>query len=240
MYFGTYHPTLSPKLQNSLLRTYNLAVEAIEDSFSLRNYGDVHGKLYKPDSLQMANFDFSGLATYTIDGGRTSGEFLLDLMSGRGYKDVDQNTRGDALGDIATVSIVRFRTVVKDPLDLVFLFWSITSGIIVGAGMIPLAVVSSLLMDIVITIFVNKKSRQNPYMLVVNCENSDIEDSVMKLIESNTGAAKVKVKIVSKTGMELTVEVLLKDGYSKFINDIINISGGTNAVMVSYNGQYMD
>jgi hypothetical protein len=106
--------------------------------------------------------------------------------------------------------------------------------------MIPLAVVSSLLMDIVITIFVNKKSRQNPYMLVVNCENSDIEDSVMKLIESNTGAAKVKVKIVSKTGMELTVEVLLKDGYSKFINDIINISGGTNAVMVSYNGQYMD
>ena len=162
-------------------------------------------------------------------------------MSGRGYKDVDQNTRGDALGDIATVSIVRFRTVVKDPLDLVFLFWSITSGIIVGAGMIPLAVVSSLFNGhCYYYICKQKKSRQNPYMLVVNCENSDIEDSVMKLIESNTGAAKVKVKIVSKTGMELTVEVLLKDGYSKFINDIINISGGTNAVMVSYNGQYMD
>ncbi|TYQ18402.1 UNVERIFIED_CONTAM: hypothetical protein Cloal_0834 [Acetivibrio alkalicellulosi] len=145
-----------------------------------------------------------------------------------------------SLGMVGALSIVRFRTVVKDPLDLVFLFWAITSGIVVGAGMIPLAVVTSLLLGIVIIIFVNKKSRQNPYMLVVNCENSDIEDSVMNLIESYTGAAKIKGKTVSKVGMELTVEVLLKDGYSKFVNDLINISGVTNAVMVSYNGQYMD
>ncbi|MHB8063853.1 MAG: DUF4956 domain-containing protein [Ruminiclostridium sp.] len=144
-----------------------------------------------------------------------------------------------SLGMLGTLSIVRFRTAVKDPFDIVFLFWAITAGIIVGAGMIPLAVVTSLLMGIVITVFVNKKSRSTPYIIVVNCENSDVEDAVMGVIEAESAKSLVKGKSVSKTGMELTVEVQLKDGYSKFVNDIINIDGVSNAVMVSYNGEYM-
>lgn len=144
-----------------------------------------------------------------------------------------------SLGMVGALSIVRFRTAVKDPLDIVFLFWSITAGIIVGAGMIPLAVVTSLLMGIVMTVFVNKKSRKTPYILVINCENSDVEDDVMKIIDEKTGKSLIKGKTVSKDGMELTVEVLLKDGYSKFVNEIINIKGVVNAVMVSYNGEYM-
>ena len=144
-----------------------------------------------------------------------------------------------SLGMVGALSIVRFRTAVKDPLDIVFLFWSITAGIIVGAGIIPLAVVTSLLMGIVMTVFVNKKSRKIPYILVINCENSDVEDDVMNIIEEKTGKSLVKGKTVSKDGMELTVEVLLKDGYSKFVNEIISIKGVLNAVMVSYNGEYM-
>lgn len=144
-----------------------------------------------------------------------------------------------SLGMVGALSIVRFRTAVKDPLDIVFLFWSITAGIIVGAGIIPLAVVTSLLMGIVMTVFVNKKSRKIPYILVINCENSDVEDDVMNIIEEKTGKSLVKGKTVSKDGMELTVEVLLKDGYSKFVNEIISIKGVVNAVMVSYNGEYM-
>ncbi len=144
-----------------------------------------------------------------------------------------------SLGMLGTLSIVRFRTALKDPFDIVFLFWAITSGIIVGAGMIPLAVVTSLLMGIVMTVFVNRKSRTTPYIIVINCENSDIEDGVMELIESKSAKSTIKGKTVSKTGMELTVEVQLKDGYSKFVNDIIEIEGVINAVMVSYNGEYM-
>ena len=144
-----------------------------------------------------------------------------------------------SLGMVGALSIVRFRTAVKDPLDIVFLFWSITAGIIVGAGMIPLAVVTSLLTGTVMVLFVNRKSRRTPYIIVINCVNSDVEDSVMDIIESKTGKAIIKGKTVSKSGMELTVEVQLKDGYSKFLNDIINIEGVENAVMVSYNGQYM-
>ncbi|AEY65241.1 DUF4956 domain-containing protein [Clostridium sp. BNL1100] len=144
-----------------------------------------------------------------------------------------------SLGMLGTLSIVRFRTALKDPFDIVFLFWAITSGIVVGAGMIPLAVVTSLLMGIVMTVFVNRKSRTTPYIIVVNCENSDVEDGVMNLIETKSAKSTVKGKTVSKTGMELTVEVQLKDGYSKFVNDIIDIEGVVNAVMVSYNGEYM-
>lgn len=144
-----------------------------------------------------------------------------------------------SLGMVGALSIVRFRTAVKDPLDIVFLFWSITSGIIVGAGMIPLATVTSLLTGTVLVLFVNKKSRRTPYILVINCQNSDLEDAVMEIIESKTEKSIIKGKTVSKTGMELTVEIQLKDGHSKFINEIINIEGVENAVMVSYNGQYM-
>ncbi len=144
-----------------------------------------------------------------------------------------------SLGMLGTLSIVRFRTALKDPFDIVFLFWAITSGIIVGAGMIPLAVVTSLLMGIVMTVFVNRKSRTTPYIIVINCENSDIEDGIIDLIESKSAKSTIKGKTVSKTGMELTVEVQLKDGYSKFVNDIIEIEGVVNAVMVSYNGEYM-
>lgn len=144
-----------------------------------------------------------------------------------------------SLGMLGTLSIVRFRTALKDPFDIVFLFWAITSGIIVGAGMIPLAVVTSLLMGIVMTVFVNRKSRTTPYIIVINCENSDVEDGVIDLIELKSAKSTIKGKTVSKTGMELTVEVQLKDGYSKFVNDIIEIEGVVNAVMVSYNGEYM-
>ncbi len=144
-----------------------------------------------------------------------------------------------SLGMLGTLSIVRFRTALKDPFDIVFLFWAITSGIIVGAGMIPLAVVTSLLMGIVMTVFVNRKSRTTPYIIVINCENSDVEDGVIDLIKSKSAKSTIKGKTVSKTGMELTVEVQLKDGYSKFVNDIIEIEGVVNAVMVSYNGEYM-
>jgi hypothetical protein len=144
-----------------------------------------------------------------------------------------------SLGMLGTLSIVRFRTALKDPFDIVFLFWAITSGIIVGAGMIPLAVVTSLLMGTVMTVFVNKKSRSTPYIIVVHCGSSEIEDDVLNIIETKAAKSAVKGKTISKSGMELTIEVQLKDGYSKFVNDIIDIEGVDDAVMVSYNGEYM-
>ncbi|MBQ4050150.1 MAG: DUF4956 domain-containing protein, partial [Oscillospiraceae bacterium] len=71
-----------------------------------------------------------------------------------------------SLGMVGALSIVRFRTAIKEPLDIAFLFWSIGAGIILAAGMIPLAVISSVVIGIILLLFVNKKSHTHPYMVV--------------------------------------------------------------------------
>ena len=78
-----------------------------------------------------------------------------------------------SLGMVGALSIVRFRTAIKEPLDIAFLFWSIAAGIVLAAGMIPLAVFGSILIGIILLVFVNKKEKTNPYILVVSCRDSD-------------------------------------------------------------------
>ena len=74
-----------------------------------------------------------------------------------------------SLGMVGALSIVRFRTAIKEPLDIAFLFWSIAVGIVLAAGMIPLAVIGSVIIGVILLIFVNRKSHCNPYIIVVQC-----------------------------------------------------------------------
>ena len=143
-----------------------------------------------------------------------------------------------SLGMVGALSIVRFRTVVKEPLDLVYLFWSITTGIIVGAGLIPLAIIGSVVIGLILFIFINRKTTDTPYVLVLNCKNEETEAESMKMIEGNTKKMQVKSKNVSKEEMELTIEVRLKDSSTRFLNELLEIDGVFNAVLVSYNGDY--
>ncbi|WP_313582169.1 DUF4956 domain-containing protein [Lacrimispora sp.] len=143
-----------------------------------------------------------------------------------------------SLGMVGALSIVRFRTVVKEPLDLVYLFWSITSGIIVGAGLIPLAVIGSIAIGCVLFVFVNRKTADTPYVVVINCDDENAETQSASMLKNHTKKHLVKSKNVSKNGIELTVEVRLKDSSVKFINDLLTINGVSNAVLVSYNGDY--
>lgn len=143
-----------------------------------------------------------------------------------------------SLGMVGALSIVRFRTVVKDPLDLVYLFWSITMGIIVGAGLIPLAVMGSVVIGIILFVFVNRKVTDTPYVVVINCDNENAETESMTMLQENTKKYLVKSKNISKNGIELTVEVRLKDSSVEFLNKLLNIGGVLNAVLVSYNGDY--
>lgn len=143
-----------------------------------------------------------------------------------------------SLGMVGALSIVRFRTVVKEPLDLVYLFWSITVGIIVGVGLIPLAVIGSIMIGLILFIFVNKKSSEIPYVIVVNCDNDKAETHSMSLIKDKTKKYLIKSKTVSKAGIELTVEIRLIDASAVFVNELLNVEGVTNAVLVSYNGDY--
>ncbi len=143
-----------------------------------------------------------------------------------------------SLGMVGALSIVRFRTVVKEPLDLVYLFWSITAGIIVGVGLIPLVVLGSLIIGAILFVFVNRKTTNTPYMVVLNLAGEGAEGSALALIEQTTLKHSVKSKTVSKQGIELTVEVRLKDASVDFVNQLLSIPGVSHAVLVSYNGDY--
>ena len=145
-----------------------------------------------------------------------------------------------SLGMVGALSIVRFRTAIKEPLDIVFLFWAISCGIILATGMIPLAVFGSIIIGVVLLVFANRNIKENPYLLVISLENSDTEDTVIKKVSENTLKSIIKGKTFSKNGTEeLTIEIQLKDGESSFIKSINEVDGVNNVVMVSYNGDYM-
>lgn len=144
-----------------------------------------------------------------------------------------------SLGMVGALSIVRFRTAVKEPIEIAYLFWAIAVGIVVGAGMFPLAVFGSVLIGLILMIFVNKKASDNPYILVVNCENDAAEKQVMDYVKDKVKKAVIKSKTISKSGLEFTLEVRLKDDTTAFVNDISEMNAVDNAVLVSYNGDYM-
>ena len=145
-----------------------------------------------------------------------------------------------SLGMVGALSIVRFRTAIKDPLDIAFLFWSIAAGIVLAAGLIPLAVFGSVLIGIVLLLFVNRKTNDPPYLAVVTCENSAAEANAQAYIGTHVKKSVVKSKTVSKNGVELTVEVRLKEQDTAFVNGLSELEGVTSAVLVSYNGDYMN
>lgn len=142
------------------------------------------------------------------------------------------------LGMVGALSIVRFRTVVKEPLDLVYLFWAITTGIVVGAGLIPMAIIGSLVIGAILFIFVNRKTNETPYVVVISCDGEDAESRSLHILETNTRKNVVKAKSVSKDGVELTVEVRLNESSSQFLSTLLSIEGVNNATLVSYNGDY--
>ena len=144
-----------------------------------------------------------------------------------------------SLGMVGALSIVRFRTPIKDPTDLIFIFWGAAAGIVVGAGFYSLAVTASVMIGIVIFIFIKKTSFETPYLLVVNCVGDDSEKHVLSLTHSHTKRYNLKQKNVSKDNIELTLEVRVKDNESSFVNKISAIVGVKNAVLISYSGDFV-
>ncbi len=143
-----------------------------------------------------------------------------------------------SLGMVGALSIVRFRTAIKEPLDIAFLFWSITVGIVTGAGLIPLAVIGSVIIGIVLLVFVNNKSTDTPYIIVINLTDDEAENGAMSMIRSKTKKSLIKAKTVSHNGIELTVEVRLLDMSAKLVNELLGVKGVNNVCLVSYNGEY--
>jgi len=144
-----------------------------------------------------------------------------------------------SLGMVGALSIVRFRTAIKEPLDIAFLFWSIAVGIVLGAGLLPLAILGSLFIGVILVLFVNKKSVDSPYILIISSEGEKQEDEILKQITQSVKKHSIKSKTVSDSGMEFTFEVRLEESSTKFVGALGAIPGVRSAALVSYNGDYM-
>ncbi len=144
-----------------------------------------------------------------------------------------------SLGMVGALSIVRFRTAIKEPLDIAFLFWSIAVGIILAAGMIPLAVIGSVIIGVILLFFVNKKTHKNPYIIVLSCSDHESETTAMRFIQEQTERCVVKSKSAQNGLVEINMEVRLKSENTDFINKIASMNGVVSAALVSYNGDYM-
>lgn len=144
-----------------------------------------------------------------------------------------------SLGMVGALSIVRFRTAIKEPLDIAFLFWSIAAGIVLAAGIIPLAVFGSVVIGLIILVFANKKAYYNPYMVVIRCDNHESEVSASEFLKNQVERFVVKSKTAQKDMIELNIEIRMKGDNTDFINVLSNMQGVNSAVLVSYNGEYM-
>ncbi len=144
-----------------------------------------------------------------------------------------------SLGMVGALSIVRFRAAIKDPMEIVFLFWAIAVGIVIGAGMIPIAVIGSIIIGIILLIFANRKVYTKPYVLILNCDNENAEKEAMNIIKEETKRSCVKTKTVTADNIELSLEVSMKNADTVFVNKLQKINGVKSAMLVSYNGEYM-
>lgn len=144
-----------------------------------------------------------------------------------------------SLGMVGALSIVRFRAAIKEPIEIVYLFWSIAVGIVIGAGMIPLAVIGSAIIGVILILFASRRVHENPYILIMNCVDEKAEDTAVQTTKTALKKFLIKSKTVSGEGIELTAEVRLKDAATSFVNAIQNIEGVDYVTLVSYNGEYM-
>lgn len=140
-----------------------------------------------------------------------------------------------SLGMVGALSIVRFRTAIKDPMDLLFLFWSIGTGIICGAGLYKIAIILAVLVTIGILILDMLPVRISPYLLIVNADSKEIEDSVLELVKSK-GAYKMKSKNITAKGMDMILEVKTKND-KELIDQLSELKGITSVSLLAHNGE---
>ena len=128
-----------------------------------------------------------------------------------------------SLGMVGALSIVRFRTAIKDPMDLLFLFWSIGTGIVCGAGLYGLAIIVAIVATVGILVFEIIPVKRNMFLLVLNANSADCEEDVYRIISEECAGYKVRSKCVDRKGIDIIVEVKLKEKNSQIVNMLLKI-----------------
>lgn len=141
-----------------------------------------------------------------------------------------------SLGMVGALSIVRYRTAIKDPMDLLYLFWSISIGIIVAAGIYPLAVITMIVMTVLVMYFFKKKSSGTIYILVVHYDGEDTGDEIIRLFGNQK--YQIKSKTLRKGQVEMTVEFVSRQGNFNFVEKIDALDRVRDVSLIQYNGEY--
>ena len=144
-----------------------------------------------------------------------------------------------SLGMVGALSIVRFRTAIKEASDIAFLFWSIAVGIVLAAGLIPLAVFGSALIGLVLFVFSSRQTFDQPYILVIHCESKKDETEVKSFVQQHVKKLALKSKSVVPGQIELNYEIRLKSDDTDFMHQLAEVPGVMNTILVSYSGDYM-
>lgn len=144
-----------------------------------------------------------------------------------------------SLGMVGALSIVRFRTAIKEPMDIAFLFWAIAGGIVLAAGMIPLAIFGSVVIGMVMLLFMNRKAKDNPFIAVISCQDHASELRAIDFLGQHVKKMDVKSKTAQAGNIELNYEIRLRDANTDFVTALSQLEGVNSAVLVSYNGDYM-
>lgn len=141
-----------------------------------------------------------------------------------------------SLGMVGALSIIRFRTAVKDPMDLVFMFWAISIGIICGAGLYEVALVSSVAVTVCILVLDLIPVAKAPMMLVVNSSNMEGEVQILEVVGKYTKSYKVKSRNLSKGRLDMVVELRVKEE-CKLVTEVAALNGMISASLIAHDGE---
>ncbi len=144
-----------------------------------------------------------------------------------------------SLGMVGALSIVRFRSAIKDPLDIVYLFWAISEGILCGAGLIPLALIGAMIVGLILFIFSLRRDYSEPYLFIVRFSDKKAESTIISAVKKSAKKLRIKSKSLLNNGdTEIIFEMRLIDDKTDFVDKIGKTEGVTYTTLVSFDGSY--
>lgn len=141
-----------------------------------------------------------------------------------------------SLGMVGALSVVRYRTAIKDPADIIFLFWAVATGITIGAKLHYLAVVGSLIVIFMLIVLGRKTSVSEIFILIVHFRGDDIGDELRRILRGKR--FQIKSKTIRKDNVELAVEIEVKNSNTAFMDTIKNIPAVSDVALIQFAGEY--
>lgn len=142
-----------------------------------------------------------------------------------------------SLGMVGALSIVRFRTAIKDPMDLVFLFWSISMGIICGAGLYEVAIIVSVFVTIAILGLELIPMVNEPLLLIINAQDCDVEEKVVEIVKTYAKRHLIKSRNLTQSGMDMVMELRMKDKGGELVKAIKEVKGINAVSLLMHDGE---